>query len=79
MTTIHTPITFEVKGYNSKGTIVDGHTYHTPKLNALGGHWTICQRIAVTLSKNKKVKSIRFFMDNVEYVYDSEAFEFVKA
>ena len=79
MTAIHTPITFEVKAYNAKGVCIDGNTYHTPKLNALGGHWTICQRMAITLGKNKKVKSIRYFMDDVEYVYSSDEFEFVKA
>ena len=52
---------------------------HTPKLNALGGHWTICQRMAITLGKNKKVKSIRYFMDGAEYVYSSNECEFVKA
>ena len=77
--TAHTPITFEVKGYNAKGICIDGRTYHTPKLNQFGGHWTICQRMAVTLSKNKKVKTIRFFMNDVEYVYSDEEYTFVKA
>lgn len=74
---IHTPITFEVKAYNAKGVCIDGNTYHTPKLSAFGGHWTICQRMANTLSKNKKVKTIRYFMNDVEYVYDSEAVDFI--
>ena len=76
---MHTPITFEVKGYDKNGKVVDSRDYHTPKLNTQGGHWTVCQRMAVTLSKNKKVKSIRYFMAGVEYVYDSSEYEFVKA
>lgn len=76
---MHTTITFEVKGYDKNGVCVDSRDYHTPKLNAMGGHWTVCQRMAVTLSKNKKVKTVRYFMDGVEYVYDSEQYEFVKA
>ena len=77
--TIHAPITFEVKAYNDKGVCIDSNVYSTPKLNALGGHWTICQRMAVTLGKNKKAKSIRYFMDGAEYVYNSNECEFVKA
>lgn len=76
--TIHTPITFEVKAYNAKDVCIDSKIYHTPKLNALGGHWTISQRMAISLGKNKKVKSIRYFMDDVEYVYSSDECEFVK-
>lgn len=75
----HSPITFEVKGYNSKGVCVDSRTHHTPKLNALGGHWTVCQRMAVTLSKNKKVKLIRYFMEGEEYVYSTDGYTFIKA
>lgn len=76
---MHTPITFEVKGYDKNGKVVDSRDYHIPKLNAQGGHWTVCQRMAVTISKNKKVKTIRYFMDGVEYIYDSSEYEFVKA
>ena len=35
--------------------------------------------LTITLGKNKKVKSIRYFMDNAEYVYSSDECEFVKA
>tara|TARA_Y100000114_G_C11764120_1_gene332292 strand:- start:10386 stop:10619 length:234 start_codon:yes stop_codon:yes gene_type:complete len=75
----HTPVTFEVKGYNSKGVCVDSRTYHTPKLNALGGHWMVCQRMASTLLKNRKVKVVRYYMDGIEYVYDADQYEFIKA
>lgn len=76
--TLHTPITFEVKAYNSKGVCIDSRTYHTPKLNALAGHWSVCQRMATTLRDNKKVKNIRYFMDNVEYTYKADEYDFVK-
>lgn len=76
---MHTPIYFEVKGYDKNGKVIDSRDYHTPKLNQFGGHWTVCQRMAVTLSKNEKVRSIHYFMDGVEYVYDSEQYEFMKA
>lgn len=77
---IHTPITFTVKVYNVKGEYLDHRHYHTPKLNVLGGHWNVCQRMATGMLKdNKKAKSVRYFMDDVEYVYNSDEYEFVKA
>jgi hypothetical protein len=76
---MHTPITFTVKAYNVKGTFVDSDTYHTPKLNQFNGHWCVVQRMATTLLKNKKAKSLRYFMDDVEYTYNVEQCEFVKA
>lgn len=76
---MHTPITFEVKGFDKNGKIIDSRDYHTPKLNQFSGHWAVCQRMAVTLSKNKKVKTIRYFMDGSEYVYNPDECEFVKA
>lgn len=77
--TIHTPITFTVKGYDKAGKVADSRTYHTPKLNAFGGHWLVCQRMAETLRKNRKVKSIRYFMDGVEYVFCEKEIDFIKA
>lgn len=79
-TTTHTPITFTVKVYNAKGEWLDHRHYHTPNLNLLGGHWAICKRMAESMLKaNKKAKSVRYFMDDVEYVYNSKEWEFVKA
>lgn len=78
--TMHTPVTFTVKVYNSKGQWLDHSHYHTPKLNAFGGHWAVCQRMATRMLKdNKKAKHVRYFMDDVEYVYSSDECEFVKA
>lgn len=75
---MHTPIHFEVKGFDKNGKIVDGRDYHTPKLNQFNGHWNVVARMLDTLKKNKKVKSTRVFMDGVEYVFDAQEIEWVK-
>lgn len=77
--TIHTPITFTVTGYDKASKAIDSRTYHTPKLNDFGGHWLVCQRMAETLKKNRKVKSVRFFMDDIEYVFCETEIDFIKA
>ena len=73
----HTPITFVVKGYDKTGKFVDSRDYFTPKLNQFNGHWCIVQRMASTIIKNKKVASVRYWMDEVEYTYNDKACEFV--
>lgn len=75
---MHTPITFDVKGYDKEGKVVDGTSYHTPKLNAFNGHWCVVGRMMNTIQKNKKVKSVRVFMDGLEYVYNETEYEWVK-
>lgn len=77
---MHTPILFTVKVYDAKGNWLSHEHYNTPKLKEDNGHWVVCQRMASTLLKNyKKAKTVKFFMNDVEYVYDAEQYEFVKA
>ncbi len=83
---MHTPITFTIKAYNADGVFVDSEHYSTPKLNQFNGHWCVVERIMNTLSKRhgkkakaKRVSSFKVFMDDVEYVYDQESIEWVKA
>lgn len=76
---MHQPITFDLKGYDKDGKVVDGNSYHTPKLNAFNGHWCVVRRMMNTIQKNKKVKSVRVFVDNAEYVYNETEYEWVKA
>jgi len=76
--TVHTPLTFTVTGYDKDSKAIDSLIYHTPKLNAFGGHWLVCQRMAETLRKNRKVKSIRYFMGDVEYVFCETEIDFIE-
>ncbi len=76
---MHAPIYFQVKGLDKNGKVVDGRDYNTPKLNGMNGHWCVVQRMATTVLKNKKVKTVKYFMDGVEYVYDADEYEFKKA
>jgi len=77
--TVHKPITFAVIGYDKTSKAIDSRVYHTPKLNAFNGHWLVCQRMAETLKKNRKVESVRFFMDDVEYAFCETELDFIRA
>lgn len=76
--TIYTAITFVVKAFDKNGKLIDSRDYFTPKLNQFNGHWNIVQRMATTLQKNKKVKTIRYYMDDVEYTFNSNTISFDK-
>lgn len=76
---MHTPYHFEVKGFDKSGKVVDSRDYHTPKLTAQNGHWNIVERMAITVKKNRKVKSVKYYMDGAEYVFDPVEIEFRKA
>lgn len=67
----------DVVGYGSTGKRVDGRTHQTHVLNADNRHWCVAQRMAKAVSENKKVKTVRYFLDGVEYAL-SEDYEMVK-
>lgn len=68
-------ITFTVKGYDKNGKYIDVQHYDTHKLHELNGHWRVVARMAEFLKRNKKVKTLRYFVDNVEHAWSDEEME----
>lgn len=67
--------TFTVKGFDSKGALVTAQHYDTQKLHALNGHWQVVDRMAETVKKSRKVKTVRFYMNGVEHVWNTKSLE----
>ncbi|MNQ92123.1 hypothetical protein D3C85_1075370 [compost metagenome] len=68
-------ITFDVKGYDKAGKLVEAKGYDTHKLHALGGHWSVVGRMMDTVQKNRKVKEVKVFMDGVQYAWNQKTLE----
>ncbi|MNY33519.1 hypothetical protein D3C86_1678010 [compost metagenome] len=68
-------ITFDVKGYDKAGKLVEAKGYDTAKLHVLSGHWSIVRRMMDTVQKNKKVKEIKVFMAGTQYAWNQKALE----
>lgn len=67
--TIHN---IDAVGYNKAGKRVDCRTHQTHVLNSDNRHWCVAQRMAKTVGDNKKVKTVRLFLDGVEYALSKD-------
>lgn len=45
----------------------------------MNGHWCVVGRMVLGIKHNKKVKEVKVYMEDVEYVYSEEMYSYVPA